>query len=111
MKLKNNEINVIYNTLMSIGDKQSDIGLRFDLVKKIEPLRKQVDLIKESTDKLIAVKHEEDENVTSISVYDTGYMDLMNYENEFDFDGLTLGYLAKFNPSTLQLSAIEKIIK
>lgn len=111
MRLRNIEIDTIYKTLLALGDKQQDIAMKFDLVKKIRPLKEEIDSINDEVQRIIAIRHEEDESVTSLSAFDDDYIALMNYENEIDFDGLTLEYLAKFNPSTLQLSNVSKIIK
>lgn len=110
MKLKNKEINAISSVLTSIGNRTSDIKLRFDLAKKIKPLNDEVDIINAQIQQIIKQRNEKDENITSLKVFDEEYIELMDYENEIDFCGLKLEYLSQFNPTVSDLCVLEKVI-
>lgn len=110
MILKNKEIIQVIKILESIGNNQKDIKLRFDLSKKIKPLIQESNSINNQVQLIIKEEHEKDEKVDSISIYDKRYVELMDYDNDVDFNGLRLDYLAMFNPKMEELIALEKII-
>lgn len=110
MKLKNKEINEMAFAIESLGNRTSDVKLRFDLAKKTKAILEEKKDIDNSVNNIIKERNKEDSEVKSISVYDDEYVALMDYDNEIEFDGLTISYLSQFNPSMGELLALEKII-
>lgn len=110
MKLKNKEINDMAFAIESLGNRTSDVKLRFDLTKKTKAILEEKKDIDNSVNNIIKERNKEDSEVKSISVYDEEYVALMDYDNEIEFDGLTISYLSQFNPSMGELLALEKII-
>lgn len=110
MKLKNKEINEMAFAIESLGNRTSDVKLRFDLAKKTKAILEEKKDIDKNVNDIIKKRNEEDSSVTSINIFDDEYVALMDYDNEVEFDGLTLSYLSKFNPSMGELLALEKII-
>lgn len=110
MKLKNKEINEMAFAIESLGNRTSDVKLRFDLAKKTKAILEEKKDIDKNVNDIIKKRNEEDNSVTSINIFDDEYVALMDYDNEVEFDGLTLSYLSQFNPSMGELLALEKII-
>lgn len=110
MKLKNKEINEMAFAIESLGNRTSDVKLRFDLAKKTKAILEEKKDIDKNVNNIIKKRNEEDSSVTSINIFDDEYVALMDYDNEIKFDGLKLSYLSQFNPSMEELLALEKII-
>lgn len=110
MKLKNKEINEMAFAIESLGNRMSDVKLRFDLAKKTKAILEEKKDIDNSVNNIIKERNKEDSEVKSISVYDEEYVALMDYDNEIEFDGLTISYLSQFNPLMGELLSLEKII-
>lgn len=110
MKLKNQEIKNIVYAIESLGNRVNDIQLRFDLAKKTKVLMEENKQIDKSVNDIIKERNKKDSSVTSINIFDDEYVALMDYDNEIEFEGLTLSYLSQFNPSMEELLALEKII-
>lgn len=110
MKLKNQEIKNIVYAIESLGNRVNDIQLRFDLAKKAKVLMEENKQIDKSVNDIIKERNKKDSSVTSINIFDDEYVALMDYDNEIEFEGLTISYLSQFNPSMGELLALEKII-
>lgn len=110
MKLKNREVRDMAFAIEALGNRTSDVKLRFDLAKKTKVLMEENKQIDKSVNDIIKERNKKDSSVTSINIFDEEYVALMDYDNEVEFDGLTLSYLSQFNPSMGELLALEKII-
>ena len=110
MKLKNKEINEMAFAIESLGNRTNNVQMRFDLAKKTKVILEEKKDIDKSVNDIIKERNEKDSSVTSINIFDEEYVALMDYDNEIEFDGLTISYLSQFNPSMGELLALEKII-
>lgn len=112
MRLKNKEIKGVVDTLFSIGNKVSDITLRWEIALISEPYLNASNLLASEINRLIKEQGRKDESGNfSLSTDNKDYQTLMECKTEADTKLIEVSSLQKYDLNMEELIALKPIIK
>lgn len=112
MKLKNKEIRKIYPALLSAGNHQGDIKVRWTISKLASKFSELNELIDIEINNLVdeeGVKNEEGNKI--LSPQNKKFVELMNLTNDIDCNYLSFEELEALNPSVQEMIALQPLVK
>lgn len=111
MKLKNSDIRGTYSLLFNVGNRITDITLRWKLALLTEPLMAINELISTEINKLVEEQGNDEKGQKVLSIDNADYIKLMNLETEVNMQYININELQDFNLSISELIMLKPIIK
>ena len=112
IKLKNKELGAVNSALLSLGNHQSDIALKWKLAKYAKKIDDCYSLLNAQVQSLVKSQGKKDDKGNiSLDTNNKDYLKLMSLEIDIEVEKLSLDSLKKFNPTMQELMNLSSIIK
>lgn len=110
--LKNKDLGAVNPALLSLGNHQSDIALKWELAKYTKKIDEAYALFNNQVQSLIKEKGKKDDKGNiSLDVNNEDYLKLLSLDIDIEVDKLSLEEVSKFNPTMQELMNLSSIIK
>ncbi len=110
--LKNRDLGAVNSALLSLGNHQSDIALKWELAKYTKKIAEAYTLFDSQVKSLVKEKGEKDDKGNiSLDANNEDYLKLLSLDIDIEVDKLSLKEVSKFNPTMQELMNLSSIIK
>ena len=110
--LKNKDLGAVNSALLSLGNHQSDIALKWELAKYTKKIDEAYALFNNQVQSLIKEKGKKDDKGNiSLYVNNEDYLKLLSLDIDIEVGKLSLEEVSNFNPTMQELMNLSSIIK